>query len=226
MKKITVASYNVRHGADAGLDMSKLAKCIHEVGADIVGIQEMDVNTTRVNGRDLVSELKEASGFEYGDFVKCIDYKGGGYGTAIISKYPIVSFEKDMLYYTKGCEQRAVGVCRVDADGHAFTFANTHLDLVGDDVRRKQLSEIYAKLKGNEPYFLTGDFNTQNFSLFDEFPDGNIVVDENNKLVTFPSSKLSIDNIVYHKSVRLLSVGTNTESYSDHYLLYAVFEID
>ena len=137
--KLTVASYNIRHGADAGLDMTKIASCIKKAGADIVGIQEMDVNTTRVGGRDTFAELLAATGFEYGDFVKCIDYKGGGYGTAILSKYPIASFDKKFLHFEKGCEQRAVGVCRVKAEEKEFAFANTHLDLLSDTVRRTQL---------------------------------------------------------------------------------------
>lgn len=224
--KITVASYNIRHGADAGLDMTKLAACIKKSGADIVGLQEVDVNTSRVNGRDTLSELKKATGFEYGDFVKCIDYKGGGYGTAIISRYPIVSFEKHKLYFTKGCEQRAVGICRVDVDGTLFDFANTHLDLVSDELRRTQLSEINALLDKTVPYLLTGDFNTKNFDLFSELCDGTPIMNESNKLVTFPGSQITIDNIVYETGFRLLDFGTITESFSDHYLLWASFELN
>lgn len=225
MKKITVASYNIRHGADADFDMNKLASCILSAGAEVVGFQEVDVATTRVGGKDLVEELKQATGYKYGYFVKSFDYKGGGYGNAIISKYPILSFRRELLYFTERCEQRSVGICKIDADGHVFNFAVTHLDLVSDAVRRTQLSEINALLCNDGPYFLTGDFNTQNFKLFEEFPEGKIILDEQNKLVTFPSSSLTIDNIVYHNSITFLDKGTGTESFSDHYMLWGSFEI-
>lgn len=225
MKRITVASYNIRHGADASFDMSKIASCILRSGADVVGFQEVDVGTTRVGGKDLVEELKQATGYKYGYFVKSFDYKGGGYGNAILSRFPVLSFDRELLYFTDRCEQRSVGICKIDADGHVFNFAVTHLDLVSDDVRRTQLREINALLEGKGPYFLTGDFNTQNFSLFDEFPEGNIILDDQNKLVTFPGASITIDNIVYHNSITLLEKGTETESYSDHYMLWGTFEI-
>ena len=47
MKTLKVASYNIRHGADAGLDMSVLAGVISSVGAEIVGLQEVDMNAAR-----------------------------------------------------------------------------------------------------------------------------------------------------------------------------------
>lgn len=225
MKKLTVVSYNIHHGADASLDMNVIANCIKSVDADVVGIQEIDVCTKRLSGRDTLKELKEALGFEYARFVKCIDYQGGEYGIALLSKYPIVDFTEKQLYYTAGCEQRSVGVAKIDADGHIFTFANTHLDLPSDDIRKKQLSEINELLKGNEPYLLTGDFNSENFSIFSEIENATPVITAENKIVTFPGKQITIDNIVCHNDIHVLSVSTLKESFSDHYMLYAKIEL-
>ena len=39
--KLRIASYNIRHGHDAGSDMSLLASDICSVKADVVGLQEV-----------------------------------------------------------------------------------------------------------------------------------------------------------------------------------------
>lgn len=225
MKDLTVVSYNIHHGADASLDMNVIAKCIKSVDADIVGIQEIDVGTKRLSGRDTLKELKEALGFEYARFVKCIDYQGGEYGIAQLSKFPIVEFKQKLLYHTTGCEQRGVGVAKINADGHIFTFANTHLDLPSDDIRRKQLAEINELLKGNEPFILTGDFNSESFSIFSEIENATPLLTSKNKLVTFPGAQITIDNIICHNDIIHTSVSTLKESFSDHYMLYAKIKL-
>ena len=61
---------------------------------DFLGLQEVDMNATRSGSHDQVAELMEALGFEYGEFVRSIDIKGGQYGTAVVSKYPITKKQK------------------------------------------------------------------------------------------------------------------------------------
>ena len=41
--KLTVASYNILHGAMTDYDMDKLVQSIVACGADIIGVQEVDV---------------------------------------------------------------------------------------------------------------------------------------------------------------------------------------
>ena len=52
--KLRVASYNVRACADVGFDPAIIAKDVVEVGADIVGLQEVDENNRRSNIRRFV----------------------------------------------------------------------------------------------------------------------------------------------------------------------------
>ena len=49
---LTVASYNILHGAAVGYDWAQLAAVIRESGADIVGLQEVDRRTRRAGGTD------------------------------------------------------------------------------------------------------------------------------------------------------------------------------
>jgi peptide/nickel transport system permease protein len=73
MKNITIATYNIRHGADVHYDWSRLAEQINRVGADIVGIQEVDMYTNRVGGRDSLSGLVNAT-VSYSGIDLLIDY--------------------------------------------------------------------------------------------------------------------------------------------------------
>ena len=43
---------------------------------------------------------------------------------------------------------------------------------------------------------------------------------------TFPGGNSAIDNIVYTDSFKEIASGTVTKSYSDHYMLWAEFEIN
>ena len=61
---------------------------INSVRPDLVALQEVDQNTTRTLKVDQAAELARLTGlhFAYG---KAMDYEGGGYGQAILSRYPI-----------------------------------------------------------------------------------------------------------------------------------------
>ncbi len=225
MKKLTVASYNIRHGADAKFDMSLLASAVNKAGAEIVGIQEMDMCADRSEGRNQLEELKEALGFEYGYFLRCIDIKGGEYGTAIVSKYPITGVKTYKLFKGERCEQRMLGVYTLDIGARSLTFANTHLDYISESVIATQADEINEALRDEEEFFLTGDFNTGNFSLLRRIEMASIIMNEETRLVTFPSSGITIDNIIYRGKMKPSAYGTVDESYSDHYMLWATFEI-
>lgn len=82
--KIKVFTYNIHHAnppSKVGLiDLPAIAKVINESKADIVGLQELDVHTTR-SGRELdeAVELGRLTGMHH-YFVKAIDYAGGEYG--------------------------------------------------------------------------------------------------------------------------------------------------
>ncbi|MBQ7364546.1 MAG: endonuclease/exonuclease/phosphatase family protein, partial [Clostridia bacterium] len=92
--KITVASYNIMHAGMVDYDMKRLVQSILACDADIIGIQEVDVNAKRSGGRDIAAMLGQALGFE-SKFTPAIDFQGGQYGTTILSRYPITSF----VYY-------------------------------------------------------------------------------------------------------------------------------
>ena len=119
---LRTVSYNIRNGHDVQHDMSLLAADLLAVQADIVGLQEVDVGTARVGGRDTLAELAKAAGFAHYRFCRAIDFAGGEYGTAILSRYPILSFEITPLPTPVGVEGRS-GMPALTWTARRWTFS-------------------------------------------------------------------------------------------------------
>ena len=223
-KTIRIGSYNIKHAADAKLNLKTIAKVITENNLDIVGIQEVDLRTKRSNGIDQPRMLAEAADMPYYVFVRGIDYQGGQYGTLILSKYPIISSEVIPLesWYKEG---RALGHAVIDLGGKQFDFFNTHLSYEDKTLRGLQFAEVAEKTKACENFILTGDFNTADFNEF-TVVGGNLINNTARWYPTFPGGNSAIDNIVYTDAFKEIASGTVTRSYSDHYMLWAEFEIN
>ncbi len=223
-KTIRIGSYNIKHAADAKLNLKTIAKVITDANLDIVGVQEVDLRTTRSNGIDQPRMLADAANMPYYVFVRGIDYQGGQYGTLILSKYPIVSSEVIPLE-SWDKEARSLGHAVIDIDGRQIDFFNTHLSFEDRTLRQQQFFEVSEKTDLCKDFILTGDFNTADFSEF-TILGGNLINNATRKYPTFPGSMSSIDNIVYSDSFKEIASGTVTQSYSDHYMLWAEFEIN
>src|SRR5205085_9000055 len=83
-----VLVYNIHAGKDAkGVDsLERVAALVKETAADVVLLQEVDRNTTRSGNVDQVATLTHLTGL-YGEFGKSLDYQGGDYGIAILSRW-------------------------------------------------------------------------------------------------------------------------------------------
>ncbi len=220
---LRIGSYNIKHGADANLNMNTIAKVIKNAKLDIVGLQEVDYKTKRSNYIDQPRALADAAEMPYYVFVRGIDYQGGEYGTLILSKYPIVSSEVIPLE-SWDKEARSLGHAVIDVNGRQIDFFNTHLSFEDKSLRGLQFSEVSEKTDACKDFILTGDFNTADFSEF-RVLGGNLINNDVRKYPTFPSSMSSIDNIVYSDIFKETASGYVTGSYSDHYMLWAEFEI-
>ena len=221
---LRIGSYNIKHAADASLNLKTIAKVITDANLDIVGIQEVDYRTKRSNGIDQPRMLADAAGMPYYVFVRGIDYQGGEYGTLILSKYPIVSSEVIPLE-SWDKEGRALGHAVIDVNGFQFDFFNTHLSYEDTSLRKLQFFEVSEKTDLYKNFILTGDFNTADFTEF-TILGGNLINNNTRKYPTFPGGNSAIDNIVYTDAFKEIASGTVTKSYSDHYMLWAEFEIN
>src|ERR1700730_14354602 len=89
---LRVLTYNIHHGegTDGRFDLSRLAGVIKSVQPDVVALQEVDRGTARAAGVDELTELERLTDM-HAEFGKAMDYAGGGYGVAVLSRWPLVS---------------------------------------------------------------------------------------------------------------------------------------
>ena len=221
---LRIGTYNIKHGAEANLDLKTIAKVITDANLDIVGVQEVDYRTKRSNGIDQPRMLAEAAGMPYYVFVRAIDYQGGQYGTLILSKYPIIS-SKVIPLESWDKEGRALGHAVIDVNGFQFDFFNTHLSYEDRTLRQEQFFQVSEKTDLCKNFILTGDFNTADFTEF-TILGANLLNRAARWYPTFPGGNSAIDNIVYTDCFKEIASGTVTQSYSDHYMVWAEFEIN
>ncbi len=223
MSSFRVGTYNICHASYADGDLSKIAEVIRQSGLDICGIQEVDLRTGRVGRCDQPAELARLSGLEYYRFAKAIDYDGGEYGTLILSRFPIRSFECIGLF-SEGHEGRSVGHAVLELPERTLDFFNTHLAFEHDGIRQKQFEQLAALLSDSTDYVLTGDFNTDDFSEFDVLKANRMLNRPSRRVVTFPGSQSAIDNILVSASLSLGAPQIVKEAFTDHYMLWTTIE--
>jgi endonuclease/exonuclease/phosphatase family metal-dependent hydrolase len=168
-REIRVVTYNIRHGEgmDHKIDLPRIAKVIMAAKPDIVALEEVDQGTKRTNKVDQPAEFARLMGME-AVFGHNIDFDGGGYGTAVLSKLPIQSQESVKLksFYAstpKHQEQRGVQVLELgEKGGPGLLFLCTHLDYRPPDDERMAstvtINELMKK-RGGELAIIAGDFN-------------------------------------------------------------------
>lgn len=215
---LRVGTYNIRNGADVDHDFSVIAADITALGLDIVGLQEVDLNTRRNGRQDTAKKLAQLCGYGYYSFAKAMDFDGGEYGTAILSRYPIISFDVISLTNDGDCEPRALGHAVISVEGVRIDYYNTHLSFESDSLRAEQYGDIAEQLKGKTAYILTADFNCARPNELSVFED--TVRVSGGKYLTC-ESKYAIDDIVLDHGWRIEKSGMAVTNHSDHNLLWA-----
>jgi len=145
------------------VDVEAIANVIKAQKPDLVALQEVDVNTRR-SGVNLhqAKELARLTGMNY-FYTKAIEYDGGLYGDAVLSRFPILDSIRYELPVTQrlGGELRSVAMITVQVEGKRFFFASTHLDhLAAEDNRLLQAQELNKIVKDLPyPLIIAGDLN-------------------------------------------------------------------
>ena len=165
---LRLMSYNIHHceNSNGVVNLSATAEVIGASDPDLVALQEVDKNTSRSGNVDQARELANALGMEY-RFGKAIDYQGGEYGVAILSRFPILSDSLYSLPNPSNAEQRValeiqVAVPDVRGRTNTLSFVCTHLDSTSDATRQDQAQAVvnaFAPLK--HPVALAGDLNAE-----------------------------------------------------------------
>jgi endonuclease/exonuclease/phosphatase family metal-dependent hydrolase len=230
---LRVLSYNIHHGegTDGRIDLLRIAKVIRNADPDLVALQEVDNLTTRALGVDQTSELKRLTGLN-GSFGKAIDYSGGEYGQAILSRFEVPN--KIVHALPSGDrEQRIAMVVPFPLMGKEALFASTHLDHANEEYRHKQAIALNGLFpNGGVAAILAGDLNaTDESKTVLELKRIWTFHSASKPLLTFPASKPTkqIDYVVARNAsgIRAAAGKVLEESIaSDHRPILMVFEID
>jgi endonuclease/exonuclease/phosphatase family metal-dependent hydrolase len=169
--RLRVMTYNIHHGegTDGRIDLERVARVIREQAPDLVALQEVDVKTERSRGVDQAAELGRLTGMRV-TFGRAIDYEGGQYGQAILSRFPVREFKVHVLPGDPEREQRAAVAAWTrpwGEKGPRVRFVGTHLHHLSEDDRVQQadeLNRLFAATSadgGDDPAILVGDLNAQ-----------------------------------------------------------------
>jgi endonuclease/exonuclease/phosphatase family metal-dependent hydrolase len=154
---IRVLVYNIHAGKDAkGVDnLARVAEIVRDSRADVVLLQEVDKGTERSGKVDQVAELQRLTSY-FGAFGKTLDYQGGDYGIAILSRWPMTAATRIHLpvqppKHRSGVSYEPRGALRVAVQrpGGALRVINTHIDASREDTYRLQEAKTLLSLAGS-----------------------------------------------------------------------------
>lgn len=167
-KVIKVMTYNIHHAnppskaKDSVIDLQAIANVINKAKPDLVALQEIDVHNARA-GMDLneAAALAKLTGMNY-YFTRAIYYRGGEYGDAVLSKFPILDSMDYHLSKIEGTNEETRSLCMIKVmlpDKKQIYFASTHLGLT-EDTRVLQAEKLTGIIKSlSLPLIIGGDFN-------------------------------------------------------------------
>ncbi len=166
-------TFNVRHGLAEGAeepDPHAVAAVVGALGADVLALQELDVDVPRSGSTDQLQLALDAAPGRTGHFAKTLDMHGGDYGIGLVVRGAMTDLEEHSLQGPG--ELRKAIIARVHlagtGDGPApapFTVAATHLQN-DRKVARAQLVELLGVLAERPgPLVLLGDLNISPFTV-------------------------------------------------------------
>ena len=160
---LRVMTYNIHVGVgmDKKLDLQRIADVINHEHPDLVGLQEVDRGVKRTDGVDEIAELARLTRMQFA-FAHNLDYQGGQYGVAILSRFAIQKIDHRKYDNRREAERRGMLRVEVMAGGRTVNFVTTHLDYQYEDGRVFETEQLLAFLKDQSvPLIVVGDFNEE-----------------------------------------------------------------
>jgi endonuclease/exonuclease/phosphatase family metal-dependent hydrolase len=236
---LRILSYNIHHGEgmDGMIDLERIAAVIKASGSDLVALQEVDKGVKRTDRVDQPSVLAELTGMHV-VFEKNINYQGGEYGNAVLSRFPVKRYENHPLPQSIPGEQRGLLEVHVEAEGRAVVFFATHFDYHEDNGERLASADMLRGLVENQrgkAVVVAGDLNARPDSRVIEkvdayLDDTHSTTPQADPGYTFPANEPDrrIDYILYTPGSDLSAVQSRVIDEavaSDHRPLLVVFEL-
>jgi endonuclease/exonuclease/phosphatase family metal-dependent hydrolase len=172
--ELRVLVYNIHAGKDAGGEhnLERVAELVKRTGADVALLQEVDRGTARSGAEDQPATLSAATGFSP-TFGRTLDYQGGEYGIAILSRWAATESSVQRLRVEPpqeraggSYEPRGALIARTDAPYGRLRLLNTHLDASrAPTYRQQEVAQVVAladSLRALGGWVLIGgDFNAE-----------------------------------------------------------------
>lgn len=229
---IRLMSFNTQHCLNyftRQIDFGAFAKTIKDLGADIVGLQEIrGEGAMRGEYEAQTEELASLTGFNY-YFAEAIRFGGENpYGNALLSRYPIIKAETviipdpDPKKYNGYYETRCVLKTLIDVPGcEPLTVLVSHFGL-NPDEQENAANTVNSLIEDRRCVFM-GDLNVRPDNAVlapirrrmtdtaDSFPDWD-------NGLTFPSDKprMMIDYIFVSRDIKVSSAQIPAAVISDH----------
>lgn len=162
-KTFKVMSINMNVGTTVA-NFNGMMDYIKEYDPDFLFLRQVDSATTRSNKVNRPQALAEALKME-SFFKKNIDYQTGGFGNAVLTKFPIKEKHAQFLRREVGntAELRSMVMLKAEvAPGQDVYFAGTELDPSNANNRALQVVDLLnITEKLNAPVILVGNLNEQ-----------------------------------------------------------------
>jgi endonuclease/exonuclease/phosphatase family metal-dependent hydrolase len=157
-ESITAVSFNIKSR------VTDVAAILAASGADIVLLQEVDRHRATSRYLDqagyIAGQLGMQDAFGANVLRGSNRYGQSAYGTAVLSRYPIVSVDNTHLPNAPGGQQRGLLKVVVDVRGVEVSVYNTHLQNRMEALRVRQMGTVASIMRADpNPIILGGDFN-------------------------------------------------------------------
>lgn len=234
-RTLRIMTYNIHVGVgmDKKLDLQRIADVINKEKPDLVGLQEVDRGVKRTEGKDEIAELAAMTRMDYA-FAHNLDYQGGQYGVAILSRFLLQNVDHRMFENKREAERRGMLRVEVEIDGKRVNFVTTHLDYQYEDGRvfeTEQMLSFLENVKG--PLIVVADMNDEPTGaayklMLTKFEDAWVTSRAKGDGFSYPADKpiKRIDHIFYRsgnlKAKKALVLNTLA---SDHVPVMAELEL-
>ena len=159
---LRLVTWNIRAALSAPVD--SIAAELAAMEADVIALQEVDVDTRRSDFVDQPTALATRLGLYYA-FAASIKWDGGDYGLAVLSRWPLIDVQRHRLDATTSNEPRIVLEAAICVGGRAIHLFDHHADgwAASRELGFAELRRLVQPYMGRG-VLVFGDFN--------EAPDG------------------------------------------------------
>ncbi|HBG74039.1 MAG: hypothetical protein A2X25_08425 [Chloroflexi bacterium GWB2_49_20] len=159
ISSLKVMTYNIQQANDNSGEQSYMRQLalIQQVAPDVLAIQESDSTRISLNNVDYVRYYADKLGY--------YSYYGpttitGGYGTAILSRFPLKNTQAIFTFSDQ--DENGTAVAQVEVGGKLFSIYNVHPD-GSDDAKLAFARMLQERPIAQANVIILGDFNLRDY---------------------------------------------------------------